>query len=152
MRSAIPRRELPSRTGGGTVCDGNLADRYVAVWNEPSADARRTAVGELWADDGVHLLQPPEEALKAAERLSITAVFQARGHEELTARVDRAYEEFVAPGTMTFRRRGDVARVHDVVRLSWEAVSNGEVVGWGTDFLVLDADGRIRADYQFIEA
>lgn len=152
------------RTGGGTVCDVNthkeeivnhpieLADRYVAVWNEPSAQARRAAVGELWAEDGVHVLQPPEEAVQAAEKLSITPVFQARGHTELAARVDRAYEEFVAPGTMTFRRRGDVARVHDVVRLSWEAVAGGEVVGWGTDFLILDADGRIRADYQFIEA
>lgn len=129
-----------------------LADRYVAVWNEPSPQARRAAVGELWTEDGVHLLQPPADAVKAAENLDLTAVFQARGHDELTARVDRAYEEFVAPGTMVFRRRGDVARVHDVVRLSWDAVSGGEVVGGGTDFLVLDADGRIRADYQFIDA
>lgn len=129
-----------------------LAERYVAVWNEPSADARRAAVGELWAEDGVHILQPPEEAVKAAEKLSISAIFQARGHDELTARVDRAYEEFVASGAMTFRRRGAAIRVHDVVRLSWEAVSKGEVVGCGTDFLILDADGRIHADYQFIEA
>lgn len=129
-----------------------LADRYVAVWNEPAPDARRAAVSALWAEDGVHVLQPPEEAVRAAAGLDITPVFLARGHDELTARVDRAYEEFVATGQMTFRRRGDVARVHDAVRLSWEAVSDGEVVGWGTDFLILDATGRIRADYQFIEA
>jgi hypothetical protein len=106
----------------------------------------------LWAEDGVHFLQPPEETVKVADGLEVTAVFQARGHDEVTARVGRAYEEFVATGRMSFRRRGDVARVHDVVRLSWEAVSDGEVVGWGTDFLVLGADGRIRADYQFVEA
>ncbi|MFL6126243.1 hypothetical protein [Actinophytocola sp.] len=129
-----------------------LADRYVAVWNEPSAEVRRAAVCALWTEDGVHLLQPPEETVKAADGLSVTAVFQARGHDELTARVARAYEEFVATGQMSFRRRGDVARVHDVVRLGWEAVSGGEVVGRGTDFLVLGADGRIRADYQFVEA
>jgi hypothetical protein len=130
----------------------DLADRYVAVWNEPSPAARRAAVSALWAEDGVHVLQPPEEAVRAAADLDIVPIFQASGHDELTARVARAYEEFVATGRMTFRRRGDVARVHDVVRLSWEAVSDGEVLGWGTDFLVLDATGRIRADYQFIEA
>ena len=54
---------------------------------------------------------------------------------------------------MTFRRRGEVTRVHDAVRLSWEAVlADGTVGGWGTDFLILDADGRIRSDYQLIEA
>jgi hypothetical protein len=132
-----------------------LADRYVAMWNEPSPEARRATVRELWAEDGVHILQPPEEAAKLAARpgIGLTAVFQARGHEELTARVESAYTEFVGSGQLTFRRRGEVARVHDAVRLSWEAVlASGEVGGWGTDFLILDANGRIRADYQFIEA
>jgi hypothetical protein len=142
-------------TRGGTLRHPvELADRYVAVWNEPSSEVRREAIGALWAEDGLHILQPPEEVAKAAGALSITAVFQARGHDELCARVSRAYEEFVASGRLFFRLRGEVARVHDAVRLSWEAVStsDGTVSGWGTDFLVLDADGRIRADYQFIEA
>ena len=130
-----------------------LADRYVAVWNEPSVEDRRVAVGELWAEDGVHLLQPPDEVVQAADGLGLTAVFQARGHDALAARIGRAYEEFVATGQMTFRRRGDVQRVQDAVRLGWEAVSGGgDVVGRGTDFLVLGADGRIRFDYQFVEA
>jgi hypothetical protein len=129
-----------------------LADRYVAVWNEASPEVRRATVGALWAEDGVHSLQPPEEVVRAGENLDVTAVFQARGHDELTARVGRAYEEFVASGAMVFRRRGDVARVHDVVKFGWEGVADGQVVASGTDFLVLGADGRIRADYQFIEA
>jgi hypothetical protein len=128
-----------------------LADRYVAVWNESSPEARRAAVRELWAEDGVHILQPPEDAVAIAARpgIGLTATFQARGHDELTARVASAHEEFVASGQMTFRRSGDVSRLHDMVRLSWEAVSGGEVVGGGSDVLLLDADGRIRADYQF---
>jgi len=131
-----------------------LADRYVAVWNESSPEARRATVSELWAEDGVHVLQPPEEVVDSASRpgIGVTAVFLARGHDELVARVESAYTEFVASGQMIFRRRGEVARVHDVVRFSWEAVSGGEVVGWGTDFVILWADGRIRADYQFVEA
>ena len=31
-------------------------------------------------------------------------------------------------------------------------VADGEIAGGGLDFLMLDADGRIRADYQFIDA
>lgn len=130
-----------------------LATRYMTVWNEPSPEARRATVRELWTEDGVHILQPPEEAVKIASRpgIGLTATFQARGHEELTARVESAYEEFVATGRMTFRLRGDVVQLHDVIRFSWEAVSAGEVVGGGSDVLLVDADGRIRADYQFVE-
>ncbi|PPK68299.1 hypothetical protein V5P93_004596 [Actinokineospora auranticolor] len=129
-----------------------LADRYVAVWNEPDADARRAAVGDLWARDGRHILQPPGEVVKAADDLGLTTVFEARGHAELTRRVRLAHEEFVAPGEYTFRRRDDVARLRDAVKFSWEMVSaDGEVAGVGTEFLLLDADGRIVADYQFIE-
>jgi hypothetical protein len=133
-----------------------LADRYVAVWNEALPEVRRAAVRDLWAEDGVHVLQPPDEIAKIAARpgIGVTAVLQARGHAELTARVDSAHTEFVASGQMSFRRRGEVSHVHDVVRFSWEAVSSvdGSISGWGTDFLVLDVDGRIRADYQFVEA
>jgi hypothetical protein len=130
-----------------------LATRYMMVWNEPSPAARRATVRELWTEDGVHILQPPEEAVKIASRpgIGLTATFQARGHEELTARVESAHEEFVATGQMVFRLRDDVVQLHDMVRFSWEAVSDGEVVGGGSDVLLLDGDGRIRADYQFVE-
>jgi hypothetical protein len=129
-----------------------LVDRYIAVWNEPSAAVRQDAVRALWAEDGVHILQPPEEVVKIAGRpgVGLTATFQARGHDELVMRVDSAYEEFVATGQMTFRRRDDVVQLHDMVRFSWEAVSGDEVVGGGSDVLLLDAAGRIRADYQFV--
>lgn len=131
-----------------------FVDRYLAVWHEASPQARRDAVGALWAEDGVHILQPPEEAVNIASRpgIGVTAVFQARGHDELTARVESAHTEFVASGQMTFRRRGDVSRVHDAVRFGWEAVSGGEVVSWGTNFVILGPDGRIRFDYQFVAA
>jgi len=130
-----------------------LVDRYIAVWNEPSPQARAATVRELWTEDGVHILEPPEEAAKIAARpgIGLTATFQARGHEELTARVESAYAEFVATGQMTFRRRDDVVRLHDMVRFSWEAVNGDQVVGGGSDVLLLDADGRIRADYQFVQ-
>jgi hypothetical protein len=49
-------------------------------------------------------------------------VLQARGHEELEVRVTRTYDEFVASGEYTL------------------------------EVLVLDKDGRITTDYQFIES
>jgi len=129
-----------------------LVDGYVAIWNEADAARRHAAVAELWTEDAVHVFRPPQEVIDAAAALDVTALFQARGHGELEARVTRAYEQFVAPEQFSFRLRGGAARLGDVVKFNWEMVSpDGEVVGVGLEFLVLDADGRIRLDYQFIE-
>jgi hypothetical protein len=49
-----------------------LVDRYVAVWNEPDAERRRKAIAEPWTEDGVQLLQPPQEVLKTAAGLGLT--------------------------------------------------------------------------------
>ena len=128
-------------------------DRYVAVWSEPNAERRRRTVATLWTEDALHLLQPPQLVREAAAGLAVEAAFQARGHEELEARVARAYEEFIAPGTFSFRSRQDATRLGDVVKFHWEMVSKGgDVAGVGLEFLLLAADGRIRVDYQFIEA
>jgi hypothetical protein len=82
------------------VSPRELAGRYVAVWTEPDAELRRKAIQELWAEDGAHILQPPQEIRQAAAGLGFTsAVLEARGHDELQARVTRAYQEFVAPGS-----------------------------------------------------
>jgi len=132
----------------------DLADRYVAVWNEPDPEVRRNAIGELWTEDGVHLLEPPEEMVKRAEEIGITATLKARGHAELVRRVTRAYDEFVAPGQFEFKRHGEVAALRDMVKLRWAMVpaGGGETLAIGIDLLLLAPDGRITADYQFIEA
>jgi hypothetical protein len=132
----------------------DLANRYLAVWNEPDADARRQAIEELWAEDGVHLLEPPEEIVKRATEIGVTATLEARGHTELFSRVTRAYDEFVAPGQYEFVRHGDAAALRDLVKLRWAMVpaGGGEALAIGIDLLLLAPDGRIRTDYQFIEA
>lgn len=144
----------------GKVVDVNknaaedLANRYVAVWNEADADARAKAVGELWTDGGVHLLEPPEEIVERAREIGVTATLEARGHAELVRRVTRAYDEFVAPGQYEFVRHGEAAALGDLVKLRWAMVpaGGGEPLAIGIDLLQLAADGRIRTDYQFIEA
>jgi hypothetical protein len=130
----------------------NLVDRYVAVRNEPDADRRRSVVVELWTEDAIHVLEPPQEVREAGEALDVTPIFQARGHRELEARVSRAYEKFVAPGEYSFRSQGAARRLGDVVKFKWEMVSaSGDPAGGGLEFVIVDADGRIRLDYQFIE-
>ncbi|MGI5459741.1 hypothetical protein ACQEWB_42545 [Streptomyces sp. CA-249302] len=130
----------------------DLADRYIALWNDPDPETRRKTVHELWAEDGEHILLPPQEMHDRAVALGFgTAALEARGHDELHARVTRAYEEFVAPGTYVFRIQETPRQVRDVISFRWEAFQReeGRVTGGGRDFLVLDQAGRIRFDYQF---
>jgi hypothetical protein len=131
-----------------------LVERYVALWNEPNPDARRAAIHGLWAEDAKHILQPPQEMRDAAAAIGFPApTLEARGHDELEARVARAHDEFVAAGGFRFRPRAGAARVGDAVMFGWEMVPAGgeEALAAGRDVLVLDARGRIRVDYQFIE-
>jgi hypothetical protein len=131
-----------------------LVERYVAIWNEEDPDARSAGVRELWAHDGAHILQLPEEMLSGATRIGfINPVLEARGHHALEARVTRAHEEFVASGEFRFRPRAGAVQLGDVIKFGWEMVpaAGGDAAAMGLEFLLLDPDGRIRRDYQFIE-
>jgi hypothetical protein len=131
-----------------------LVARYVAVWNEPDAGLRRKAIHDLWTEDGAHILQPPQEIRKAATGLGFTSTtLEAHGHDELEVRVTRAYQEIVAPGEFAFKPRDNADRLHNIVKFNWTMIpsSGGEVAGAGLEILVLDEDGRIKTDYQFIE-
>jgi hypothetical protein len=131
-----------------------LVRRYVAVWNEPDAELRRKAIHHLWAEDGAHILQPPQEIRRAAAELGFpSTTLQARGHDELEVRVTRAYQEFVAPGEFTFQPRDNADRLGNIVKFNWEMIPTGgrEAAGAGLEILILDEDGRIKTDYQFIE-
>jgi hypothetical protein len=131
-----------------------LVRRYVAAWNEPDAGLRRKAIAGLWTEDGAHILQPPQEIRAAAAALGFTStVLHARGHDALEVRVTRAFEEFVAPGKFTFKARDNAERLGNVVKFNWEMISagSGQVAGVGLEIFILDEDGRIKTDYQFIE-
>ncbi|MFF3466834.1 hypothetical protein [Streptomyces sp. NPDC002619] len=132
----------------------SLTERYIGVWNEPDSEARRKTVHGLWTEDGLHILRPPQAMHDTAVGLGFpTAVLEARGHDELHARVTRAYEEFVAPGTYVFRIQEPPTLLRDVITFRWESFhrEEGRATGGGREFLVLDEDGRIRLDYQFVD-
>jgi len=114
----------------------DLAARYVAVWNETDADARRTAIASLWRPDGAHFVKERE----------------ARGYAALEQRVLGSHEKNVRDNGNRFRARPDAQRLRDVVIFTWEMVpaASDTVLAVGREFLVLDADDRIVTDYQFI--
>jgi hypothetical protein len=132
-----------------------LADRYIALWNESDADRRRRMIAELWTEDGTHILQPPQEIrdIAAQPGIGLTAILEARGYGQIEARAASAYEHWVGSEGLSFRRRDDAERLSDVVKFHWEAVGkDGELVAVGLNFLVLAADGRIVRDYTFVVA
>jgi hypothetical protein len=132
-----------------------LADRYMALWNEPDGDRRRRMIAELWTEDGRHTLQPPQEirAIAARPGVALRAILEARGYAEIEARAASAFEHWVGSEGLSFRGRDDADRLGDVVKFHWEAVAkDGEVVAVGLNFLVLAAHGRIERDYTFVVA
>jgi hypothetical protein len=121
---------LRVRTGLRVMIEmSELVERYVAVWNEPDAERRRARIREFWADGGVH----------------VTKSLEVRGYAA------SAYERFVATGTYVFTSANNADGHHNSVRLNWQMVpaAGGPPVSVG--FFILDDDGRIRCDYQFIE-
>jgi ketosteroid isomerase-like protein len=110
-----------------------IVARYLAVWNEPDAGSRRAAVAAIWLPDATEFVHE----------------VQFRGHEELDARVTRAHEAFVASGKYTVAGVGDVTRHGDIAAFTAQLVTPDGQVDWASRvFLLLDADGRIRDDYQ----
>jgi hypothetical protein len=114
-----------------------LAARYVAVWNEPDAAVRDAAAAALWS----------------ADARAYTSANQYLGIDAITGRVAAAYEKFVAGQGHVFRTLGPAEAHHDGIRIRWEMApaATADAVSGGVQFLLLDADGRIRSDYQFID-
>jgi hypothetical protein len=133
----------------------DLADRYVALWNEPDRDTRRELLRAVWVEDGVHRLDPPKDLRDSAAAIGFRRpALEARGYEELEDRVSRAHEEFVAHGEFVFRHVDDVGRIGNLVKFHWQMLrtDGGDVAAAGLEILVVDDDDlRIREDYQFVE-
>jgi hypothetical protein len=147
--------EMSASSDSRTKAAEELADRYLALWNDRDADRRRRTIAELWTQDARHFVQPPQEirAIAAQPGIAMTAILKAQGYAEIEARATSAYEHWVGSEGLRFRGREDADRLDDVVKLHWEAVAkDGTVSAVGLSVLVLAADGRIERDYTFIVA
>jgi hypothetical protein len=114
-----------------------LAERYVAVWNEADPETRRRRIAELWTREG-----------GTSHRL-----IDAFGYEALEGRVTRSYDKWIAEKGYRFRALGKAVGHHGTVKFVWEMVpaDGGGAISVGIDLLVLGPDGRIQIAYQFIE-
>lgn len=132
-----------------------FTERYIALWNEADAEARHEQIRRLWSEDGAQVLVDPPQAMREAlAQLSFPIpTVQIRGYEALDRRVDRAYDEFVAPGEHVFVGKGPAVRLSvNKIGLTWHMVAKADraVVGGGYDVIALDDEGRIRWDHQYI--
>ncbi|ACU76094.1 conserved hypothetical protein [Catenulispora acidiphila DSM 44928] len=114
-----------------------VVDRYIAVWAVADASDRAKAVANLWSDHGIEYIEGQ----------------QYIGHAALTDRVAEAHEAFVANATYTATGGDDVAVHADIVTFTIrldhaQGPDAGETAWSARVFLVLDADGRVREDYQ----
>lgn len=111
-----------------------VVERYIALWNEPDADARRDAIAELWTEDGTYT-----DPLAAAE-----------GRQAIEEVITGAREQFQGH---VFKLFGNVDAHHGIARFNWELEpdSGGESVVIGFDVAVVTDDGRLRNVYGFLD-
>src|SRR4051812_12837654 len=111
----------------------DLADRYLAAWNETDPAARRAAVDGLFSADARYT----------------DPLVDAEGRSAIEATIAAVQEQF--PG-FTFRRLGTVEAHHQQLRFAWELGPAGaEAPIAGSDVAVVDAEGRIAHVFGFLD-
>ena len=110
-----------------------VVERYIAIWNETDAAARRAAITETWTSDATY----------------VDPMMRGAGGAGIDAMIAGAQAQF--PG-FRFRQTGNVDAHNDRLRFSWllGPGEDGAVVG-GTDFAELAEDGRLAAVTGFID-
>lgn len=113
-----------------------LADRYVAVWNQADAERRRQQIAALWVPEGRHYVD----------------VREALGYAALEQRITGSHNKNVRDGGHRFRAAKDARMLHDVIVFHWEMLLAAEdrVAARGLEVLRVDSQGRILVDYQLI--
>jgi SnoaL-like domain len=114
----------------------DLAERYVAVWNESDTQLRKQRISALWTEDGAHY----------------SPTLEAHGHDGLELRITSSWDKWVNAAQHSFRACADADGHHGSVKFHWEMITpTGEVSTLGFEFLRLAPDGRIEAAYMFVE-
>ena len=112
-----------------------ITRKYLAVWSEPDPAARRAAVASLWAPDGVEFIDGT----------------QFRGHDELDARVTRAYDAFIGSGQYTLTGADDVTVHDDIAAFTVHLTEPGGEAAWTARvFLLIGPGGRVQEDYHIV--
>ncbi|CAH1656433.1 nuclear transport factor 2 family protein [Chelatococcus asaccharovorans] len=111
----------------------DIADIYLATWNEGDAGLRRTLIAARWAADARY----------------VDPVMSGTGADGIAAMIESARAQF--PGHC-FALRGTPDSHNRHVRFSWSLVSGeGRPVAGGTDIVRLDDAGRIAEVTGFLD-
>ena len=111
----------------------DLAERYIATWNETDPAKRRQGIDELWAADARYV-----DPLAVAE-----------GRDAIDATIAAVQGQF--PG-MTFRLAGPVDGHHNQARFTWELGPAGvEAPIVGFDVATTDGDVRLSQVFGFLD-
>lgn len=109
-----------------------IANRYIAIWNETDPARRRALIAQSWTEDATYT----------------DPLMQAEGHAQIDALIAGVHERF--PG-FRFALIGRPDGYGSRVRFSWElGPEGGESLVKGTDFAVLDGD-RLRTVTGFLD-
>ena len=79
-------------------------EKYVSMWHESDPIRRHQIVAELWTEDGE----------------DFTSTLTARGIDEISERVSRAYDEWVAQKGFIFQPSGNTDSHHHVIKFFWK--------------------------------
>lgn len=110
----------------------DIAQRYIAVWNETDAARRAQLLEEGWADDA-HYVDP---------------LMQASGHAQISALVGAVHQRY--PG-FRFGLAGSADAHGEHVRFSWTLGPSGaEDLIQGTDFVRLSG-GKLQSVTGFLD-
>jgi SnoaL-like domain len=110
-----------------------LAEQYIAAWNETDPSARRALIDEIWSSDGRY----------------IDPMAEVTGRDQIDAVIAAAQAQFAG---MTFRLAGPVDAHHDQARFTWELGPDGtDAVVVGFDVAQRDADGRLALVLGFLD-
>ncbi|MFP5407384.1 MAG: nuclear transport factor 2 family protein, partial [Gammaproteobacteria bacterium] len=116
----------------------NIAERYLAAWNERDPDARRAQVAQAFAPDATYL----------------DPMMRGSGVDGIDAMIAAAQGQF--PGCR-FALHGQPDGHNDVVRFSWVLVGphagqSAAPLARGTDVATVDANGRLVRVTGFLDA
>lgn len=109
-----------------------LADRYIAVWNEADEGRRSELIAHTYSEGATY----------------VDPMMEGKSHAGINTMITAARAQF--PGH-SFRRSGEVEAHHDRVRFSWAlAPEGGPPVALGTDVGVV-TEGRFSSVIGFLD-
>jgi hypothetical protein len=129
-------RQASSASGEGTPIVSDfiqLAEQYIATWNETGPSASRTLIADLWSEDGRYT----------------DPMADVTGRDQIAAVIAAAQAQF---GGMTFRLAGPVDAHHDQARLTRELGPDGAgAIVVGFDAAQRDATGQLALVLGFLD-